>query len=391
MLAGLAGCVAAPPGGPAGPVVLRPAGPTAKVAVLLPLTGPNAVLGNELLQAVQLALGVDGPQLDVRDTASTPTGATAAAQAAVANGDGMILGPLTAPETAAAAAVATTVPILAFTSDRQQGRPGVWALGITPQQQVARLVRALSSVGKTRVAAVLPDNVFGSALADGLTRAAGSAGDPLPLIKRYGNGSPLQLDAALRDVADYAHRRGVIDAQVRAARDSTDPAMQAQADSLAQQTPGPAPFDALLLAESSGPLLASAVTALPKYDIAAPEVQVMGPTTWSHDAGRLSGLEGAWFAAPDPAARTAFVQAYSQKYGKPPSGFADIAFDAASIARVAVGRPGVLTQIGGFPGVDGPIGLRPDGSVLRGLAVFTVEPGGSRIVDPVPAAFGPGS
>ena len=104
VLAGLAGCVAAPgsPVGPAGAIVLRPAGRSQKVAVLLPLTGPNAALGTELRQAVQLALGVDGPQLDVRDTAGTPTGATAAAQAALADGDGMILGPLTAPETAAA-------------------------------------------------------------------------------------------------------------------------------------------------------------------------------------------------------------------------------------------------------------------------------------------------
>ena len=55
----------------------------------------------------------------------------------------MIVGPLTNVETAAAAAVANGVPILAFTSDRQQGRPGVWPLGITPQQQVRRLVRAV--------------------------------------------------------------------------------------------------------------------------------------------------------------------------------------------------------------------------------------------------------
>ena len=140
----LAGCVQPQPGpsatrqtGANAPAAFIAPGPsTRRIAMLLPLTGQNAALGQDLLRAVQLALGSDGPQPDVLDTGGTPAGATSAAQRAVANGDAVIVGPLTAPETAAAAAVATNIPILALTSDRNQGRPGVWTLGITPQQQV---------------------------------------------------------------------------------------------------------------------------------------------------------------------------------------------------------------------------------------------------------------
>ncbi len=55
----------------------RPAAPSSlQVAVLLPLTGANAALGRDLRQAVQLALGPDGPQPDFRDTGGTPAGAS---------------------------------------------------------------------------------------------------------------------------------------------------------------------------------------------------------------------------------------------------------------------------------------------------------------------------
>ena len=102
---------------------IAPGPSTRRIAVLLPLTGQNAPLGQDLLRAVQLALGSDGPQPDVLDTGGTPTGATSAAQKAVANGDAVIVGPLTAPETAAAAAVAPNIPILRSPRTATRGGP----------------------------------------------------------------------------------------------------------------------------------------------------------------------------------------------------------------------------------------------------------------------------
>ena len=381
---GLAGCMTGPvPVGPQGSAAPAPA--SLKVAVLLPLTGPNAALGRDLQQAVQIALGPDGPQPDIRDTQGTATGATMATQAALAAGDAMIVGPLTQGETAAAAAAANGVPILAFTSDRQQGRPGVWPLGITPQQQVARLVKALSDVGKTQAAAVLPDNAFGAALADGLSRATTAAGDPQPTIRRYPNGNVLALDAALRDVSAIATRRP----PPPAADPQAPPSPVPPADPSLQPIP-PAPFDSLLLAEN-GQALRTISTRLAAYEIRAPAVQVIGPATWARDAANLAGLAGAWYAAPDPAARAGFERAYVAKYGTSPPAFADIAYDAATLARVAAGNPAALTRATGFEGVDGPIALQADGQVFRGLAVFATSPNGARLVDPAPASVGPGS
>ena len=75
------------------------------------------------------------------------------------------------------------------------------------------------------------------------------------------------------------------------------------------------------------------------------------------------------------------MQAYISKYDGPPSPAADLAVDAASIARVLAAGPGysigALTKPEGYAGVDGPLALLADGEVRRGLAVFRVERGGA--------------
>ena len=82
------------------------------------------------------------------------------------------------------------------------------------------------------------------------------------------------------------------------------------------------------------------------------------------------------------------MQAFGARYGAAPPGVADLAFDAAELARVlAGGGYGVeaLTAPHGFAGADGWFVLQPDGRVRRGLAVFAVGRGGGHEIAPPPA------
>ena len=359
------------------------------VALLAPVTGANAERGDALVKAAQLALDQPGsPPLDIRDTASTPEGAAAAAQAAIAAGDGMILGPLSAAETAAVAgpATAAAVPVLAFTNDATQARPGVWTLGITPVQQVRRMVASAAAQGKTRYAALLPQSDFGRAMGDALTQAAAASGGSADIhVHDDGNAAIAQ---AMREVSDYASRRGPIDARIKAARERHDAQGRQEAADLSRQSPPPPPFDALLLADT-GERLAWLSTFLSYYDVDAPAVRVMGPSLWASPAARAgAAISGAWYAAPDPAARAAFDQAYNAKYGMPAPGLADLAYDAASIARALAGTGGytvaALCRPDGFSGADGVLALQTDGTARRGLALFEVQRGGPTMVEPAP-------
>ena len=379
------------PGAPA-----EPTSALGRVAILLPLSGPNGERAAGLLKAAQLALEAPGgPALDIKDTGGTPDGAAAAAQQAAAARDGLILGPLSAGETAAAAgpARAAGIPVLAFTSDPAQARPGVWTLGLTPVQQVRRLVIAAQRQGRTRFAALLPDDEFGHAMANALNEAAGPLGLQPPKVSIY-TGGMAGMNPAVRDLADYADRRGPLDEQIRAARARGDAEGNQEAAELARRSVPPPPFDALLLADT-GEKLAELGTLLPYYDIRSPsEVRILGPALWAAPQARRGAgalLEGAWYAAPDPSARGGFEQRYSQKYGTPPPPLSDLAYDAASIARVVAqqggGVAGSLTRPQGFLGADGVFALQPDGHVRRGLAVFEIQHGTPTVIEPAPQSL----
>lgn len=365
-------------------------GPTGqRVAILLPLSGARADIGQSMLHAGQLALDAPGaPPLDAKDTGGTPEGAAAAARAAIAEGAGLILGPLTSQETAAVTPIArqANVAVLAFTNDPSQAQPGVWTLGITPGQQVRRLVAAAQGQNKSQIAGLLPDSDFGHVMAQALTQAATTNGLGPPNIRFYAPGMAA-INAAARDLSDYANRRGPIDAQIRAARALETPEGRKRAQELAKTQISPPSFNALLLA-ATGEALAEIAAVLPYYDVDRSAVQIMGPSLWAAPSSGSGQIPGAWYAAPDPAARSNFEQAYAAKYGGAPSPLADLAFDAASIARVlGVGggySMGALTQAAGFIGVDGWLALTPDGQVRRALAVFAIERGGPQMVEPAP-------
>ena len=375
----LAGCVDPGAGRPPRPVV---AAPPPKIAILLPLTGQNAALGRDMLKAAQLALADSGLQLDVRDTGGTPAGAAQAAAASLTDQDAAIVGPLTAGETDAAAGAAGGIPILAFTSDRQMARPGVWPLGVTPDQQVARLVQALHDQSKTRIAAVLPDNAFGNALAAGLTHAVADQGGPDPVIHRYQDGRLPALDHELKDAADYDNRRSA--AELGTLPPATEDGQPATPPPFNPATLGPAPFDALLLGAQGG-VLQGALNLLPAYGIRLPGTRVIGPATWAREASAQRALTGAWYAAPDPGQRGDFERAFAARYGTPPPPISDVAYDAARLVRGLFLDPAMLRRPSRFAGVDGLIALSPDGQVQRSLAVFEFGPSGPTIVSP--AAF----
>jgi hypothetical protein len=330
--------------------------------------------------------------LDVLDTGGTAAGAATAAQAAVAKGDGVILGPLTSSETMSVAPIArrAAIPILAFTNDASQSQPGVWPLGVSPDQQIRRLVVAAQAQGKTQFAGLLPDSDFGRAMATALRKATDADGLQPPNVRMHPPGMA-SITAAARDLSDYANRRGPIDAKVKEARALGTAEGRHEAQELVKSPIPPPPFNVLLLADT-GDALAEIAAVMPYYDVDRSAVQIIGPALWADPSSGSGAVHGAWYAAPDSSTRSNLVSDYTAKYGVPPPPLADLAYDAASVAKVIVGPRGsdiaILTQPGGFVGIDGWFTLLPDGQVKRGLAVYKIERGGPELIDPAPQSPG---
>lgn len=319
-----------------------------QIAILLPLSGRMAEIGRPMLRAAQLALSIPGsPVLLVKDTGGTPEGAARAVREAIDEGARLVLGPVTSTETAQVAPIARRagVPVLAFTNDHAQAQPGVWTLGITPGQQVRRLLGAVRETDHGPVAALLPDDDFGRAMGDELTRAADAEGQQAPFVRMIGP------------------NKGDILAAVNELAGSGGPDQ-------------PMPYRAILLGTTGSDLRVFA-RAFADAKIDRAKVQILGPALWVDPASGSSALTGAWFAMPDPDARRELIRDYTAQYRESPPPRADLASDAASIARVLAGHGGMnaagLLQPAGFTGVDGWLALLPDGQVRRGLAVFRVD------------------
>ncbi|WP_459695647.1 penicillin-binding protein activator [Acidisoma sp. C75] len=371
-----------------------PAPAGSRIALLAPMTGAYAQMGSDIVNAVKLGLGAGAAgTLDVLDTGSTPQGAAAAAQKAISDGAGIIIGPLTYQEAAAVGPIAAPahVDVLSLTSDSSVAQPGLWPLGITPKEQVQALVAAANAQGHGQIAGLLSDSPLGSAMSQALQAAA-----PGAQVSTYTAGSFGAMNSTLRSLSGYAGRRGPIDAQLKQLRGAHSLAARQEAARLARTPIPPPPFNALLV-DTTGNSLAELATLLPYYDVNPGPVLILGPGLWAADPGAVAnaGLHGALYAAPDPQAATSFTASYTAAYGGPPSALAAIAFDAAALARVATARgrvdQSVITNPSGFTGADGLLALGPDGSVRRGLAVFQVQPGGAQIVQPAAQSFAPGS
>ncbi|MDE2239815.1 MAG: penicillin-binding protein activator [Rhodospirillales bacterium] len=367
------------------------------VLLLVPLSGRLAPVGQALANAAKLAFPPgSSPSLDIRDTGGTPAGAASAAQAGLAAGDGIILGPLTAGDTQAVIPIAKQagVNVLAFTNDSAVSAPGVWALGITPAQQVARVVQVAADSGRTQLAGLVPDTDFGHSLAQALQQQASALSEPPPQIVYYDQ-SFSSVNDAVRSISDWDGRGAALIAEIKAAKDENTAAGLEKARELRRQQVPPPSFNALFIGATDGNTLAELANFLPYYDISSPQVKLMGPSLWAPLATAMASqpaLLGAIYAAPDPAAAASFNAKYSAAYGSSPPGIADIAFDAAALAKLAASSGGytsqVLTAPSGFTGTDGLIVLQPDGTVKRGLAVFSIAPGQPAITSPAPTSLG---
>ena len=436
LLAGCAQQSSGPGAGSAGvPEAQKPA-PSRSVGVLLPLSGANAPLGRELLAGAEMALATQpqqGPpgvqlQVDAHDT-EAPGGAAEAAAAAVRAGDSVLIGPLTSGDTAEAtpAAQAGRVPVLALTSDVAQARPGVWVMGITPEDQVQRLVEQARQEGRKRFAALLPDNPLGRAMGSGLQVACRDQGLAEPVIS-YHSTAPDSVTDALKQLSGISTNGASLPAGVagpgpdaQAQPLPTDlAAALGQAGNEAASTPAtmpggnastgvaglsasgqgvaPAslPFDALLLGDTGLPLK-TVMTALNDMQVGLPAVRIMGPGLWAAFASKLGPIRGAWYAAPNPAARQGFVARFSAQYQHAPKPLVDLTYDAAGAIRTLANEgakdfsPKLLTRPAGFQGVDGAFVLLPDGRVRRALAVFEVIGSGAdaRMIATAPTNVAP--
>jgi branched-chain amino acid transport system substrate-binding protein len=369
-----AGCGPSKPG--AGPNMSAPTTPVesqaltapigsgeTKIALILPLTqgsGPS-VVGQSLRNAAELAIaetGAGGVTLIVKDDQSTPDGARAAAQAALAEGADMIVGPLYAPNVREVGRIARAAgkPVIGFSTDTSTASRGVYLLSFLVESYVDRIVDFAISKGKKSFAALVPESDYGNVALAEFQQVAAKRGVRIQAIERY---QPGNAASAVKKIAE-----------------------------------GIAQVDSLFIPEQAEAMV-QVSQFLGANGLDSRRVQILGTGLWN-DARvlKLPALQGAWFAAPDNGGFNAFAGRYREKYGSDPTRIATLAYDAVSLAGALARTQGsqrfsdnVLTNSSGFNGADGVFRFTGEGLNERGLSVLSIANGSTSVVSPAPRSF----
>jgi ABC-type branched-subunit amino acid transport system substrate-binding protein len=341
------------------------------VALLVPAGSGQAgdeLLARSLQNAARLAiadLGAVKIDLRVYNTAGQPAQAQAMATRAIDEGARIILGPVFAQEANAAgvAAAAKGVNVLAFSNNPDIAGGNVFILGPTFQNSAARLAGYAVRQGKGRIMVVHDQNAAGLLGRAAIERAVAANGGQIVGVGSYEFSQNGVVQAAPQIVA-----------QARAA--------SADALFLTADTAGALPLVTQLLADNG---MSPAVT------------QFIGLTRWDIPQATLAlpGVQGGWFALPDPSLYQQYQSRYLAAFGEAPHPISGLAYDgiAAIGALVKQGRSNALTGAAlttgaGFVGVNGIFRLRSDGTNERGLAVAQIRDRQVVIIDPAPRSFG---
>ncbi len=305
----------------------------ANAALLLPLTGAQGDIGQNMARAASLASPGGGPQ--IYDTADTAEGAAAAATKALSEGARLLLGPLKSDQTPAVLAVAGRVPVITFSNDDTLADQGAYVMGLTPAQSVGTMFTYARAQGLTQIAVVAREGPLGEATLRAATQIASAGGITLT---------------------------GVL---------TRDPAQSGLTTALRA---GGARPQAVYLPDGGATLTGFA------DGLAGSGLQILGSVQWG--AGDITAdpnLAGAWFAAPPPDLFTPFADRFAATFGAAPGAVAGLGHDAALIAA-GLANARALTRKGiernaGFTGVLGPFRFLPTGRCQRDLSVLTLRQG----------------
>lgn len=331
-----------------------------RVALLVPMTGANAGVGRSIANATTMAL-LDTKAERLRVTTyDTGRDAALAARQAIAEGNKLILGPLTADEVRAVAPVARAagVPILSYSNDESVAGNGVYLLGYSPEQSVGRVVAYARSRGLASFAALVPRGVYGERAGKAFLDRVKAAGGTVVAMETFDR-STSSVQAAVRRLSASSS------------------------------------FDALLIADVGR----IALQAAPLVRSGGGEgARILGTELWATETGlsASAALRGAWYAGVSDGLYRTLAGRYRTSFGTAPYRLASLGYDSVLLSvRIAQDwRPGTafpvarLTDPEGFAGIDGAFRFGRDGIAERALEVQEVTASGTTLVDAAPRGFG---
>ena len=331
-----------------------------RVAMLLPLSGSAASVGQSMKNAAMMAIGdVNNNNLVVQfyDTKSTGSGARVALENALNAGSDMVLGPLMSEEVSAISTEAKNkgIPVISFSTSPNVLQSGIYSLGLLNSNQINRIIKYAADSGRSRIAAVLPNNQSGENMYRSLLSAAQNQGVQVVKVGFY---APSSMDFT-----------GLV----------------------SQMKSGGVDFDALLIPETGNRLKAIS-SMFSYYDVAAPDVLFLGTSVWDNSSlSKETELYGAAYPAMPQKNKNRFSEKYNDLFDSEPIGLSIFAYDAVALASMVARQGGnVYEQIlrpEGYTGMSGAFRIFADGTNEHGMDILKVSSGGKYVAEYAPSQF----
>jgi branched-chain amino acid transport system substrate-binding protein len=334
-----------------------------KVALLLPLSGQHAAIGQSMLNAAQLAVfDVNDPSFELIpiDTKGTARGASAAIEKAARHNVKLVLGPLlsSSVQSAGQAAQRYNLNIIGFTTDATILGGNIFTLGILPNDQGKRLAAHLNQTNLRRVAILTPFAPYANAVASAFEGQARQ--NNIQIVTKIKISSANDMVSSMQ--------------KLRALRGQ---------------------FDAILMPVGN-PTMARLSNALNAEGLGAQTIPWIGTGLWDSPAIQQNRLMiGATYSAPPPQMRASFDRQYRATFTNAPQRLASLAYDATALSTILLRQnpTGVVSKSSilnpnGFAGVDGVFRFHTDGRAERGLAMHRITGMGlTSIITPAPRNF----
>jgi hypothetical protein len=227
---------------------------------------------------------------------------------------------------------------------------------------VQRIIPFAAGAGYTAVAALLPDNAYGTVAEAALRETISGTGARLVAVERYA------LD------------RGAMQISAEAVADIV---LAGQADAIFMPDGGDA-----------APFLAQIIAA---KGVDLDTIKLLGSGQWNDNRIRgESTLVGGWYPGPETAGFESFSARYASTYGTQPFPTATLGYDATILAAGLAASFGTsrfttatLTDPNGFRGIDGAFRVLSNGTSQRTLAIYEVTRTGAEVLSPAAAGFAP--
>jgi ABC-type branched-subunit amino acid transport system substrate-binding protein len=370
------------------------------VGCLLPLSGPFAIYGQEVLNGIQLGMGIwteseryQGLELVIKDTGGEMESAVSAVEELAKEEKVMaIIGPLVSKPTVAAAKKAQElgVPIITLTQKEGVTDEGemVFRNFLTPAKEVETILdKAVNDLGLKRFAVLYPDNPYGRYFMNLFWDQAEELGVTIRAVESY---KPEETDFALeiKKMVGLHYPRPELVVQTYLQMKSTQWENEIEERLPSDEEPEPiVDFDAVFL-PGNPEQVALIAPQFPFYNIF--DVRLLGTSLWqSPELIRTAGdyVQGALFPSgfytkSNGRGVRDFVELYEENFESEPGLLAASGYDTIRFMKNVMGVGMIRTRrdlqyrlahYDNFYGITGKISFDEQGEVEKSPILMTVS------------------